>query len=220
MVNNASEGHNGFVKISIIGAGNVGSALGAALSRLGHDITYGVRNVADGKYRALAASGARLAAVDEAAVDCDLGIIATPWAATEAALTLAGDWGGRPLVDATNPIGPGFRLTHGHTDSGGEQVARWAVGAKVVKAFNTTGAENLRMLTYEPLRPLMPLCGDDEDACAAVAELATAMGFEAVRLGGLDQARILEPFAMVWIRMAMPLGMGREMAFALIRRRA
>jgi len=36
------------------------------------------------------------------------------------------------LIGATNPIGPGMVLTHGTTDSGAEQVARWAPGARVL----------------------------------------------------------------------------------------
>lgn len=35
-------------------------------------------------------------------------------------------------VDCTNPIGPGFRLLHGHTDSGAEAVARQMPGVRVV----------------------------------------------------------------------------------------
>jgi len=133
-------------------------------------------------------------------------------------LNEAGDWQNKPLIDATNPLGPGFRLTHGHTDSGGEQVARWAENARVVKAFNTTGAENMADPDYGITRPLMLLCGDDDAACAAVHGLVEDMGFQAVRLGGLDQARLLEPLALVWITMAIRLGMGRDFAFGMLTR--
>jgi len=44
------------------------------------------------------------------------------------------------------------------------------------------------------------------------------MGFQAVRLGGLDQARLLEPLALVWITMAIRLGMGRDFAFGMLTR--
>jgi predicted dinucleotide-binding enzyme len=68
-------------------------------------------------------------------------VLATPWAAAESALQAAGDLSGKVPVDATNPIRPGMVLTHGTTDLGAEQVARWAVGARVVKAFNSVGME-------------------------------------------------------------------------------
>ena len=86
-----------------------------------------------------------------------------PALGAEGAIGAAGDLGGKILIDATNPIGKGFVLTHGHDDSGAEQVQRWAPGARVVKAFNTTGAENMADPAY-PAGPLaMFVCGDDED---------------------------------------------------------
>ena len=107
--------------------------------------------------------------------------------------------------------------SHAHTDSGGEQVARWAKNAKVVKAFNTTGLENMADPKYGNARAAMFVCGDDEGACAVAAQLARDLGFEAVRTGGLSGARVLEPVAMLWISLAMS-GKTRGIAFGLLRR--
>ena len=53
----------------------------------------------------------------------------------------AGDLGGKIVFDCTNPLAPQLSgLTHGHDTSGGEQVAAWAPGARVVKVFNIIGA--------------------------------------------------------------------------------
>jgi len=131
------------MKIAIIGAGSVGQTLGRGLAAAGHDVTYGVRDPGANKHDEAKASGARFDTIAAAVEACELALLATPWAAAQAAVEAAGDFGGRPLLDATNPIGPGFTLAHGHTDSGAEQVARWAKNAKVVKVFNTTGVENL-----------------------------------------------------------------------------
>lgn len=189
------------MKIAIIGAGHVGGALGRGLEQAGHEVVYGRRG-----------------AVREAVVAADAVILATPWTAAQEALAAAGDLGGKPLLDATNPIGAGFALTHGHTDSGGEQVARWATNARVVKVFNTTGYENMADPRYGEARATMFLAGDDAAACDVAAALARDLGFDAIPVGKLDQARLLEPLAMLWIRLALVLGHGRNIALVLARR--
>jgi predicted dinucleotide-binding enzyme len=44
--------------------------------------------------------------------------------------------------------------------------------------------------------------------------------FEAIDAGPLKQARLLEPFALLWISLAYGQGMGRDFAFEFLRRRA
>jgi 8-hydroxy-5-deazaflavin:NADPH oxidoreductase len=205
------------MKIAMIGAGGVGSALGFAFQKAGHTVTYGVREPTAEKHAPLR-EHARMAAISEAVKTSELAVLATPWgAAAEAALREAGDFGGKVLVDATNPIGPGFALTHGHTDSGAEQVARWAPSARVVKAFNSTGKENMANPVYSAGSAAMLICGDDSAACASVLGLAKQIGFEAVNVGALSKARLLEPAAMLWITLAMTLGT-RDFAFGMMRR--
>lgn len=194
------------MKVAVIGAGHVGSALGSSLARAGHAVTYGVRDPGSDRH-----AGRTVASVADAVQASELAILATPWDATEAALAAAGDFGGRPLLDATNPIGPGFALTHAHTDSGGEQVARWARGARVVKVFDTTGAENLADASYPGGRPVMFACGDDASAVQLACGLAEDIGFRAVALGGLQRARLMEPVALLWIRLSRSIGRGHAL---------
>lgn len=206
------------MKIGILGAGNVGTTLGRGLARAGHELLYAVREPDRAELDALRRDGAAVLAVRDTVERADLVLLATPWASTEAALASAGDFQGKPLLDATNPIGPGLSLTHGHTDSGAEQVARWAKGAKVVKVFNTTGVENMANPEYPDGRVAMFICGDDARACAIALELCHDLGFEAIRVGGLAMARVLEPAAMLWIQLAIVLGNGRNIGFGLLRR--
>jgi predicted dinucleotide-binding enzyme len=88
----------------------------------------------------------------------------------------------------------------------------------VVKAFNTTGADNMASPVYPAGKIFMPVCGDDADAKARVIALAASIGFDAVDFGPLDGARYLEPLAMVWIKLAMVQKLGRDFAFGLLRR--
>jgi len=206
--------------ISILGAGNVGMALARAFVARGESVTFGVPDPA--KYRdAVAGLGplASVAPTREAIAAGDVVILAVPYGAAESIARSVADWQGRILVDATNPLAPGLAgLSVGTTSSGAEEIARAARGARVVKAFNTTGAENMADSRYPGGVPFMPVCGDDAEARSRVVALATLIGFDAADCGGLHAARYLEPFAMTWIHMAIKLGYGRGFAFARLKR--
>jgi predicted dinucleotide-binding enzyme len=156
--------------------------------------------------------------VREAAAGADVVVFAVPWGAAQSAIEAAGDLTGKVVVDCANPIAPGLQLALGATTSGGEQVAAWAKGARVVKAFNTTGAENMANPVYGGEPTAMPICGDEADAKAKVGELVQALDFEPLDVGPLSAARLLEPFALVWIRLARAQGLGPNIAFKLVRR--
>lgn len=98
-------------------------------------------------------------------------------------------------------------------------VAKWATGAKVVKAFNTVGFNIMADPRFEGGRTAMFYCGDDAKAKSTVAGLINELGFEALDAGPLTQARLLEPFALLWISLALQYGYGREIAFQLLRRK-
>ncbi len=49
-------------------------------------------------------------------------------------------------------------------------------------------------------------------------QLAGELGFVGVDAGPLTQARVLEPFALLWISLAFKAGLGREFAFKPLRR--
>lgn len=208
------------MRISIIGAGNVGQGLAQAFIRQGEEVFLGVPNPE--KYQsAVAALGptASLGTVEQAVSASDIVILAVPFATTEAIARSMADWQGKVLVDATNPLAPGLAgLTVGTTTSAAEQIARWAPTAHVVKAFNTTGAEVLADASFTQGVPFMPVCGDDARARARVIALATLIGFDAVDCGPLSAARYIEPFAMTWIHMAIKQGLGRNFAFGLLRK--
>lgn len=204
--------------IAILGAGRVGSTLGRGLAQAGHTIHYARRDLSVATPPELAHPGASQGSATEVVARSEAVILATPWAAAAEVLATIPDFGGRPLFDATNPIGPGLALTHGHTDSGGEQVQRWAPTARVVKVFHSTGVENMADPRYPAGAALMLACGDDPAAVALGVDLARDLGFDAQPFGPLAGARLLEPLALVWIRLAMVHGQGRGFALGLLRR--
>ncbi len=200
--------------IAILGAGKVGGTLGRRFLEAGHNVVAALRRPDDPKYAELGLPGKPVA---EAVQEADVVILSTPWAAAEAALASAGSFAGKVLVDATNPIGPGGVLTHGRDDSGAEQVARWAAGARVVKAFNTIGREVMANPVFGDRHAALWICGDDGDACRTVSQLAREIGFEPIVVGGLSRARATEPAAAMWIASSSALGT-REFAWGVLRR--
>jgi len=204
--------------IAILGAGNVGSTLGRGLAAAGHAVHYALREPSDPIPERLRHAGATTGASPDVVARAEVVILSTPWASTQAALRSVPDFGGRPLLDATNPIGPGLALTHGHDDSGAEQVQRWAPTARVAKVFNTTGRENMAEPSYGDHASVMFACSDDSEALATAVRLAGDLGFDAHPFGALANARLLEPFAMVWIKLAMVHDHGRGWAFGRLTR--
>ncbi|MGO8918766.1 MAG: NADPH-dependent F420 reductase [Stellaceae bacterium] len=206
------------MRILIVGAGNVGGALGQRWLRRGHDVRFGVPDPADAKYALLPKE--RLQRADERR-GAEVIVLATPFAATKPVLEALGDLAGAIVIDCTNPLGmgpDGLHLTLGHDTSGAEQVASWAKGGSVFKTLNQTGAENMADAeAYHPT-PVMFVAGDDAERKPTVLGLVADLGFDAVDAGPISAARLLEPFGMLWIELALKRGHGRDFAFVLARR--
>lgn len=211
------------MNIAIMGAGNVGGALGKLWAAKGHDIFFGVPDPNGAKTQALVKSigvRARAGGVAEAAASAGIIVLATPWPATQDAVRAAGDLAGKIVIDCTNPLAPDLSgLVVGLTNSAGEEVARWAKGATVVKAFNTLGADNFGSPKFGAEAASMFICGDDAAAKSTVGALAAELGFDVADVGPLTAARNLEPMAMLWIHLAFVQGWGpKGHAFKMLRR--
>lgn len=209
------------MKIGIIGTGRVGSALGKGWASQGHEVVFGTRQPESEKVQTLLAdvgAGGTAVTIPDAIQQANTIVLATPWNVLAQVTQSVTDWQGKIVIDATNPIAPGFQLAVGHTTSAAEQLAAHLPGASVVKAFNTTGSENMLDPLYQGEPITMFICGDDEEAKATVTKLAEALGFEVADVGGLETARLIEPLALVWINLAIKQGLGRNIAFKLVRR--
>jgi 8-hydroxy-5-deazaflavin:NADPH oxidoreductase len=211
------------MQIAIIGAGNVGGALGKGWARAGHPITYGVADPSAAKHRATAeaAGGASLFSVPRAVQGADAIVLAIPFEAVGNALKSAGDLSGRLLIDVTNPLrmgAAGLELSIGLDRSAAEHVASLAPGAAVFKTLNQVGFELMENTAGYVAPPVMFVAGDDPARKDVVMGLVSDLGFHAVDAGGLRVARLLEPFGMLWIHMAINRKAGRDNAFAYLAR--
>ncbi|HEX8583119.1 MAG TPA: NAD(P)-binding domain-containing protein [Allosphingosinicella sp.] len=190
------------MKIAIIGAGNVGTALRTGLSRTGHEVS------AVGREDNAA----------QAAKAAELIILAVPFAEVG---NVAGQLGtaasGKIVVDATNALSPTMELAvDTSTTSGAEELQKKLPGARVVKAFNTTFASAMAtgQINGEKLAGLV--AADDAEAKAAVLGLVQELGFDPVDAGPLSVARLLEPLALLNIKLGFVQGYGPASGFRLV----
>jgi len=207
------------LKIALLGKGMVGGTLGRRWASGGHEITFGVRDPSAPRARALGSeTGARIAMIDDAVVGADVVTLAVPWIAVPEVLEQAGDLEGVVLIDATNPLPIGYRPDLATERSGAETVASIVPAARVIKAFNGLSYRTMEDPSAFPLPPAVLLAGDDRDAKDTVAELVLETGLEPVDAGPLAAAGLLEYAALLWIRLAFDQQLGRDAAFAIVRK--
>jgi predicted dinucleotide-binding enzyme len=208
------------MKIGIIGAGDVGGTLGKSWRQRKHDIMFGVRNLQSHNVQRLAQMDKSLTFgnINDAVAFGDVILFAIPWTSIEE--TVRGrNLSGKIVIDPTNPLTPDLRQLAFDDSSVAERIANLAKGAKVVKAFNTIGAQTLNNLIFGSNRADLFLCGDDTPSKRVVGELAADIGFDVVEIGSLANARMLENLALLWIELALRQELGPNIAFKLLRRK-
>lgn len=214
------------MKIAVIGAGNVGSALGLGWQNAGHQVAFGVRNPHSPKaLKTLElVPGASLKSIPEAAAQAEVLVITTPPEAVPALIPELGKLQGKVLIDTTNAI----RAKPHPYPTAYHALAERAGTPDVVKCFNSTGFENMLDPVYEQKGPMpmrtgidMFMAGDSARAKEAAAALAADLGFgHCYDFGGSDRVELLEQLALCWINLAIFQGHGRDLAFVLHRRPA
>jgi predicted dinucleotide-binding enzyme len=190
--------------IAVIGTGNVGAALGPEFAAQGHTIVYGSREPNRDDVQALVARTVGPASArtpDQAVVGADIVVLAVPGTSAVGIATGLGDLSGKILIDPTNVVSrEGGRMSHGVPGKGSNaaMIQEAQPGAFVVKAFNTLNW----MQMVEPETAGGPitimLAGDDADSKAKVAELVRGMDLDAVDVGGLEYAHLLEEMLVMW----------------------
>jgi predicted dinucleotide-binding enzyme len=188
------------MKISIIGAGNIGGTLARRFTSLGHQVhianSRGPETLAD----LAKETGAIPVSVTEAARSGEVFVVTIP--EKNIPDLPAGLFRGTPdsvvVVDTGNYYpqqrdGRIAGIEDGMTES------RWVeqqLGRPVVKAFNNIYAQHL-MERGRPAgsagRIALPVAGDSADAKATVLRLVDELGFDGVDAGGLDESWRQQP---------------------------
>jgi len=203
------------MRIAIIGTGVVGRTLAAGLQRVGHDVVVGTRDPGlTGSREEWAGLDVPLRPLATVAADADLVVNATNGSASLSALGEVGSehLAGKVILDVSNPLdfSQGFppTLSVKDTDSLAEQIQRAFPEAKVVKSLNTVTAS----VMVDPGAvgdgdTTIFVAGDDADARQQVVGVLRELGWQdVVELDGLHNARGLEMWLPLWVRLMGALG--------------
>ena len=205
------------MKVTIIGAGNMGRGIGTRVVAGGNDVEVIDHDPAEA--RKLADElGERASAADTPGGE--VVVLALPYGAVADVIDEHREaLAGKVVVDITNPADWSTmdRVVTPEGSSAAEEIAKLLGGdARVVKAFNTTFAGTLAagQVAGQPLDVL--IAGDDEDAKRTVSSLVEAGGMRPLDLGPLTRARQLEQVGLLHIASQDALGTGFGSAVKLI----
>jgi 8-hydroxy-5-deazaflavin:NADPH oxidoreductase len=191
------------MRIAIVGAGNIGATLAAALGRAGHDVTVGVRSP-EGRE----VEGATVAPVGDALAGAEAVILALPGGAVEGFLSDHGAaLDGVVVLDAANSMGGAGPAHHA------EAFARHAPGALMVRAFNTLGWENFAEPTFDGERTDMFWCGPEGRATEVAEQLIRDVGLRPMRVGGPEQIDVVDGILRLWFALMTGHGGNRHLGF-------
>jgi len=201
------------MKIAFIGYGNMARALAGRWASA-HPIFIGGRSADRAAKLAAEIGAAGSGSISGAVKFGDVVVIATPAGAAADAIGSAGAdaFAGKVVVDINNPVSvPGG--PHADADehylparfaegSLAEHIAALLPRTQVVKAFNMCQASVWEMNPprFDGRKLAALFCGDDAAAKARVAQLISQLGCEAVDIGELKYARLLEAAACIVIK--------------------
>ena len=196
------------MKISVLGSGVVGQAIGSRIVQLGHEVMMGSRDAANPRAttwakeegpRASFGTFANAASFGEIIFNCTLG------SASLGALRHAGaeNLNGKILIDTANPLDYSteyWTLTVCNTDSLGEQIQRTFPEARVVKTLNTMNYNVMVDPRKLPEKSDVFVSGNDMEAKAAVVTiLRDWFGWKSIiDLGDIRTSRSVEMYVLLW----------------------
>ena len=195
------------MKIGIIGAGNIGTALTRRFAAVGHQV-FVANSRGPATLGALAAeTGATAVTAHEAARHGDVVVVTIP----EKAIAhlprdlFAGVAESVVVVDTGNYY-PRQRDGRIEAIEAGLPESRWVeqqIGHPVIKAFNNIYAKHL-LENGKPAgtagRIALPVAGDHAEAKSVVLRLVDELGFDAIDAGGLDESWRQQPGSPVYTK--------------------
>jgi predicted dinucleotide-binding enzyme len=177
------------MQIAIIGAGNVGGALARACTNAGHRVKISSSDPADAQALAKETGASAAATNADAADGAEIIVLAVPYDAVSAIVAeLADGITGRILIDVTNRFAPDEL----NGPSNAENIQSRALGAHVVKAFNTVFANNQADPHIDGTQLDGYVAADDATARRTVLDLVGSLGYRPIDVGPLAMARALE----------------------------
>ena len=177
--------------ISIIGSGNMATAIGTRAAKHGHTVELMSRNTAKAQELADQIGHGATVGAFGATPTGDIVIVAVPYTGAVDVVTHYGDaFAGKILVDISNPFNADASGLATTSDSSAAQEIAAAApeGTPVVKALNSVFGHVLAHDT--PLDVFV--AGDDAAAKAQVAAFLKSIDLRPLDTGGLEMASVLE----------------------------
>lgn len=187
--------------ISIIGTGNMGSAIAHLALAGGNDVQLVARDTA----KAAAVDAAVTATAYGEPLTGDVVVLALPYPALDDVVATYGhQLDGRTVVDITNPLDFATfdALVVPADSSAAAELAAKLPGASVLKAFNTTFAATLATGTVGDVPTTVLVAGDDAEAKAAFTAAFTGSAVRVVDAGALRRAREFEALGFLQLTLA------------------
>jgi 8-hydroxy-5-deazaflavin:NADPH oxidoreductase len=184
--------------ITIIGTGNMASAIAARAAAAGKSIQILSRDADSAA--ALAATVNGTPGITGSPVEGSIVVLATWFEASKAVLSSYGSaLNGKTIVDISNPVNVDTfdSLTVPAGSSAAEELQALVPGAAIVKAFNTTFATTLAAGEVAGQTLDVLVAGDDAEATAAVVDFIKDAGLRPVNVGPLRRSRELEAFQLL-----------------------
>jgi 8-hydroxy-5-deazaflavin:NADPH oxidoreductase len=208
------------VKVTIVGAGNMGRGIGTRAVAGGHQVEILARDPSHAQKLAEELGSSATALEAGAPFGGEVVVFAVYYPGIkDAARQYADQLVGKVVVDITNPVDTqtwdGLATPPG-TSSAEELQGLVPEGTPVVKAFNTTFAPTLVAgeVDGQPLDVL--IAGDDDAAKRKVAQLTSDGGLRPIDdVGPLRRAQQLEQLGFLHIAVQQPLGYGFASAVKL-----
>ena len=195
------------MKIGIIGAGNIGSALTRRFRELGYDVSVANSRGPETLGPLVYETGARAVSVTEAARDKDLVIVTIPEKnVPDLPVDLFEGVGSDVVVVDTGNYYPQQRDGRIEGIEAGATESRWVaqqLKRNVIKAFNNIYAAHLYAYGKPPGTPgriALPVAGDDHAAKALVMRLVDELGFDPIDAGTLDESWHQQPGSPVYTK--------------------
>jgi predicted dinucleotide-binding enzyme len=183
------------LKIGIIGSGNIGGTVGTLWVKAGHPVLFSSRHPEELKPLVDGLGPlARAGTVKEAFTFGEVVFIGVPYGAyPQIGKDYAREFAGKIVLDAGNAVlrRDGEIANEARENGIGITSTKYLAGARIVRAFNTMSFRKLADNANRPgARMAIPIAGDDKEALAVAQTLVRDAGFDAVIIGGLEQAKL------------------------------
>ncbi|MDQ3859782.1 MAG: NADPH-dependent F420 reductase [Actinomycetota bacterium] len=200
------------MKITIIGAGNMGRAIGTRAVAGGHEVEIVDRDPAEARRLAEELGEAASALEPGAGFGGEIAVLAMYYPVNkDAARQYADELAGKVVVDISNPVNTETwddLATPLGTSAAEELQQLVPEGTPVVKAFNTTFAGTLVEGEVAGQQLDVLLAGDDEEAKRKVSQLVSDGGLRPIDAGELRRAQQLEQLGFLHISLQQPHELG------------